>query len=257
MSDSKLTLEEIDRYARHLVLPEIGGAGQQKLKKATVLVVGAGGLGSPVLLYLAAAGVGTIRVVDDDMVSLSNMQRQVVHSTQSIGRSKVNSAKAALREVNPYVKVETVASRLTKENARETVTDCTVAVDGTDNFATRYILAEACEKMHVPLVTGAVNRFDGSVTVLMPWQQDKDGRYQPRYVELFPNQPEDDMLPTCEEAGVLGATTGIIGTIQAAEVIKIITGAGEPLIGRLLMVDTLRMDFQTITYRGSRGGEAS
>ena len=257
MSESKLTLEEIDRYARHLVLPEIGGSGQQKLKEATVVVVGAGGLGSPVLQYLAAAGVGTIRAIDDDMVSLSNLQRQVIHTTQSVGRSKVNSAKSALREVNPYVKVETVASRLTEANAREAVRDCTVAIDGTDNFTTRYVLAEACEKMHTPLVSGAVNRFDGSVTVLMPWLQDSDGRYHPRYTELFPNQPDDSALPTCEEVGVLGATTGIIGTIQAAEAIKIITGAGEPLIGRLLMIDTLRMEFQTITYRGRRGGDGA
>lgn len=253
MTDAKLTLEEIDRYARHLVLPEIGGPGQQKLKKARVLIIGAGGIGSPVLQYLAAAGVGILRIVDDDVVSLSNLQRQVIHDSQSVGRSKVNSAKAAIRNLNPYVKVETLASRLTAKNAREAIADCTVVIDGCDNFSTRYMVAKTCEKLQVPLATGAVNRFDGSVTVLMPWLKNEAGRYNPRYRDLFPKRPDDSMLPACSEAGVLGAVTGIIGTILAAEAIKIITETGDPLIGRLLMVDTLSMDFKTIKYRGKRG----
>ena len=252
MSEAKLTLDEVDRYARHLVLPEIGGAGQQKLKEARVVMIGAGGLGSPVLQYLAAAGIGIIRVVDHDMVSLSNLQRQVIHSMQNVGRSKVNSAKAALRELNPYVKVETVPSRLTSDNARETVGDATVVIDGCDNFETRYVVAEACEKLHVPLVTGAVNRFDGSLTVLMPWLKNADGDFNPRYHDLFPNKPDDGTLPACSEAGVMGPTTGIIGTMQAAEAIKVITGAGQPLVGRLLMVDTLNMEFKTIRYSSNR-----
>ncbi|MEO0546873.1 MAG: molybdopterin-synthase adenylyltransferase MoeB [Pseudomonadota bacterium] len=249
MADTSLNSEEIERYARHLVLPEIGGAGQQMLKAARVLVVGAGGLGAPVVHYLAAAGVGTIRLVDDDRVSLSNLQRQVIHDTTSVGMAKVASAAASVARINPHCVVEPVEERFNASNADTLLDGCTVAVDGSDNFDTRYAVAAACEIAHVPLVTGAVNRFDGSVTVLAPWENGPDGVLNPRYEDLFPNQPDDGVLPTCAEAGVLGATTGIIGTIQAAETIKVITGAGEPLVGRLLMVDTLRMAFQTISYR--------
>lgn len=249
MADKSLTEDEIERYARHLVLPEIGGAGQQKLKAARVLVIGAGGLGAPVLHYLAAAGVGTLRVVDDDRVSLSNLQRQVIHDTNAIGTAKVESAAQSIARINRHCRVEPVEARFDATSQARLLEGCNVAIDGSDNFATRYAVALACEAARVPLVSGAVNRFDGSVTVLIPWQQDRDGRDNPRYRDLFPNQPDEGLLPTCAEAGVLGATTGIIGTIQAAEAIKLITGAGEPLVGRLLMVDTLRMTFDTIRYR--------
>jgi len=251
MTKAPLNPQEIERYARHLVLPEIGGVGQQKLKAARVLVIGAGGLGAPVLQYLAATGVGHIRVVDDDAVSLSNLQRQVIHATQSVGTPKVDSAKAALAAINPHCEVEAINGRFGVDTAAGLLADCDVAVDGSDNFDTRYAVASACEAAQVPLVTGAVNRFDGSVTVLKPWETNENSAPNPRYEDLFPNKPDDGVLPTCAEAGVLGATTGIIGTIQAAEAIKVITGAGEPSIGRLLMVDTLRMRFDTITYRRS------
>lgn len=243
MSDIRLNAQEIERYARHLVLPEIGGAGQQKLKAARVLVIGAGGLGAPVIQYLAAAGVGTLRIADDDEVSASNLQRQVIHDADQIGVPKVESAKRAVARLNPFVSVEPIAERFTSDNAARLLQGCTLAIDGSDNFTTRYAAAEACEAAQVPLVTGAVNRFDGSVTVLTPWVDNG-----PRYRDLFPVQPDDETVATCAEIGVLGAVTGVIGTIQAAEAIKVITGAGEPLIGRLLMVDTLRMDFQTIQY---------
>ncbi|MEM1039356.1 MAG: molybdopterin-synthase adenylyltransferase MoeB [Pseudomonadota bacterium] len=252
MADPHLNSEEIERYARHLVLPEIGGVGQQKLKAARVLVVGAGGLGAPVLQYLAAAGVGAIRLVDDDSVSLSNLQRQVIHDTTSVGMAKVASAAASVARINPHCVVEPVEERFTASNAGTLLDGCTVAIDGSDNFDTRYAVATACGRAQVALVTGAVNRFDGSVTVLMPWLTGPDGALYPRYQDLFPNQPDDGLLPSCAEAGVLGATTGIIGTIQAAEAIKVITGAGEPLVGRLLMLDTLRMAFQSIVYRRSK-----
>jgi len=253
MADKLLSEDEIERYARHLVLPEVGGKGQQKLKAARVLVIGAGGLGSPVLHYLAAAGVGTLRVVDNDVVSLSNLQRQIIHDTNAVGTTKVESAAQSIARINPHCRIEAVAARFDEANQAALLTGCTLAIDGSDNFATRYRVAEACETAKVPLVTGAVNRFDGSVTVLMPWELEPNDspvrRANPRYRDLFPSQPDDGALPSCAEAGVLGATTGIIGTIQAAEAIKLITGAGDPLVGRLLMVDTLRMSFNSIRYR--------
>ncbi|MEL6965778.1 MAG: molybdopterin-synthase adenylyltransferase MoeB [Pseudomonadota bacterium] len=254
---SSLSPEEIERYARHLVLPEIGGAGQQKLKAARVLVIGAGGLGAPVLQYLAAAGVGTLRIVDDDVVSLSNLQRQVVHGSDRLNEAKVASATAALAAINPHVRVEARQERFTRDTAAALLDGCTVAVDGSDNFATRLAVADACERAQVPLVTGAVHRFDGSLTTLMPWTRIANLRENegagadvpaPRYRDLYPTVPKDGHLPSCAEAGVLGATTGIVGTLQAAEVLKVITGAGEPLIGRLLLIDTLSMRFQTISY---------
>jgi len=252
VSDTPFSDEELERYARHIVLPEIGGAGQQKLKRARVLVLGAGGLGSPVLQYLAAAGVGTIGIVDDDRVSLSNLQRQVIHSTGSVGRSKVESAAEAIRRLNPHVTVETHALRLTEENAGPIVSRYDIAVDGSDNFAARYILADACEAARIPLVIAAVGRFDGSVTVLKPYEQSQDGRPNPSYRDLFPTPPPEGLVPSCAEAGIVGALVGVIGTLEAMEAIKLITGSGEPLVGRLLLYDGLSARFETILYKSRR-----
>lgn len=244
-----LTDEELERYARHIVLPEIGGAGQQKLKRARVLVVGAGGLGAPILYYLAAAGVGTLGIVDDDTVSLSNLQRQVIHGMSSLGKTKVDSAEEAIKRINPNVRVEKHPIRLTPDNIGEIVSTYDLALDGTDNFATRYAVADACAAAARPLVTGAVGRFDGSVTVLKPFEVGDDGRQNPSYRDLFPEPPPAGLVPSCAEAGVVGALVGVIGTLQAMEAIKLITGIGEPLIGRLLMYDSLGASFDTVRYR--------
>lgn len=239
-----LSPEELERYARHIVLPEVGGPGQQRLKKARVLVIGAGGLGAPVALYLAAAGVGTIGIVDDDTVALSNLQRQVLHDTDHIGERKVDSAKTALGRVNPHVRIETHDVRLTDANADDLIGAYDFVVDGSDNFATRFLVADRCAALEKPLVTGAVGRFDGSVTTLMPFEADN-----PSYRDLFPEVPPDGLVASCAEAGILGALTGVIGSIQAMEVLKLITGIGEPLIGRLLLYDGLGQSFETIRYR--------
>ncbi|MHA6644195.1 molybdopterin-synthase adenylyltransferase MoeB [Mesorhizobium sp. A623] len=243
-----LTDEELERYARHIVLPEIGGAGQQKLKRARVLVIGAGGLGSPVLEYLAAAGVGTLGIVDDDTVSLSNLHRQVIHETASIGQSKGESAKASIARINPHVAVELHALRLTAQNAPALVSGYDVVIDGSDNFETRYAVADACAAEHKPLVHAAIGRFDGSITVLKPFERASDGRQNPSYRDLFPEPPPAGLVPSCAAAGVLGALPGVIGTLQAMEAIKLITGIGEPLVGRLLLYDALAARFDTIRY---------
>ena len=235
-----LSSDEIERYARHLVLPEIGGAGQQHLRAARVLVIGAGGLGSPAIQYLAAAGIGTLRVADDDHVSLSNLQRQVLHGTADIGRPKVESAAAAVERLNPHVAFEPVPERLTAENAARLLAGVDVALDGSDNFATRYALADACRSARVPLVTAAVGRFDGSLTTILP-----DG---PGYRDLFPTPPPEGTVAPCAEAGVLGVVTGVMGTLQALEAVKLLAGAGEPLRGRLLMFDALAMRFEEVGY---------
>jgi molybdopterin/thiamine biosynthesis adenylyltransferase len=244
-----LSPEELERYARHIVLPEVGGAGQQKLKRARVLVIGAGGLGAPVLEYLAAAGVGTLGIVDDDTVSLSNLQRQVIHGTDSLGQSKGESAKAAIGRINPHVTVELHDVRLTAKNAPALVAGYDLAIDGSDNFETRYAVADACERGRKPLVHAAVGRFDGSVTVLKPFETDAEGRPNPSYRDLFPEPPPAGLVPSCAQAGVLGALTGVIGTLQAMEAIKLIAGIGEPLVGRLLLYDALAARFETIRYR--------
>lgn len=244
-----LSPEELERYARHIVLPEVGGPGQQKLKRARVLVVGAGGLGAPVLHYLAAAGVGTLGIVDDDEVSLSNLQRQVIHSSESVGLPKAESAAAAIARINPHVTVEQHRLRLDAGNVGDLVSAYDLAIDGTDNFDTRYALADACAAIGRPLVTGAVGRFDGSVTVLKPFEKGPDGRRNPSYRDLFPEPPPRDLVPSCAEAGVLGALVGVIGTLQAMEAIKLITGIGEPLVGRLLMYDGLGARFETVRYK--------
>ena len=231
--------DEIERYARHLVLPEIGGAGQQRLRAARALVIGAGGLGSPAILYLAAAGVGTLRVADDDAVSLSNLQRQVIHGTRDVGRAKTASAQAATERLNPHVRFEG-RGRFDAVTADALLADVDVALDGSDNFETRYALADACRRLRVPLVTAAVGRFDGSLTTIVP-----DG---PAYRDLFPEPPPPGTVAPCAEAGVLGVVTGVMGALQAAEAVKLLAGAGEPLVGRLLLVDVLAMRFETIVY---------
>lgn len=251
-SGTLLSDDELARYARHIVLAEIGGPGQQKLKKARVLVIGAGGLGAPLIQYLAAAGVGVIGIADDDRVSLSNLQRQIIHRTEDIGRLKTASAAAAANRLNPHVAVETHAIRLDGSNAAELVRGYDIVADGSDNFATRYALADACSAEHRPLVTAAAGRFDGSLTVLMPWLTDGNGRPNPSYRDLFPEAPPDGLVPACAEAGVIGALTGVLGTLQAMEIIKVITGAGEPLVGRLLLYDGLAGRFDTISYRSRK-----
>jgi molybdopterin/thiamine biosynthesis adenylyltransferase len=245
------TTDELERYARHIVLPEVGGPGQQKLKRARVLVVGAGGLGAPVLQYLAAAGVGTLGVVDDDTVSLSNLQRQVIHDTASVGESKNASATRSISRINPGVSVEAHDIRITEANAGALVRRYDIVADGSDNFDTRYAVADACAAEQRPLVHAAVGRFDGSVTVLKPFETDAEGRLNPSYRDLFPEPPPPGLVPSCAEAGVLGALTGVVGTLQAMEVIKLITGIGEPLVGRLLLYDGLGARFDTVKYRRS------
>ncbi|MCB1447227.1 MAG: molybdopterin-synthase adenylyltransferase MoeB [Rhizobiaceae bacterium] len=252
MTNDPLTPIEIERYGRHILLPEIGGAGQQKLKNAAVLVIGAGGLGSPVLEYLAGAGVGTIGIVDDDTVSLSNLQRQTVHGTGTVGDRKTRSAAARIREINPHVTVDRHDLRLTPENAPGLVFGYDLLVDGSDNIATRHAAADAAERARMPLVTGAVGRFDGSVTVLKPYETGADGALLPAYRDLFPEAPPEGMLPACAEAGIVGALTGVIGTLMAMETIKLLTGAGEPLVGQLLMYDALAARFDAVRYRRRR-----
>lgn len=251
-SSKPFSSEELERYARHIVLPEIGGPGQQMLKAARVLVVGAGGLGAPVLQYLAAAGIGTLGLVDDDTVSLSNLQRQVIHDTESVGQAKVDSAKASIARINPHVKVETHLLRLNGENAQALISDYDVVVDGSDNFTTRYALADAATLAQRPLVTGAMGRFDGTVTVLMPYANGADGNPNPSYRDLFPDMPPPGSVPTCAEAGVLGVLPGVIGSLQAMEVIKLVTGIGEPLVGRLLLYNALNVRFETIRYKARK-----
>ena len=208
-----------------------------------------GGLGAPVLHYLAAAGIGRIGIVDDDTVSLSNLQRQVIHRTEDIGRAKVERAAEAIASLNPHVVVEGHQIRLNPDNAEALFRQYHLVIDGSDNFDTRYLAADTAARVGVPLVTGAVGRFDGSLTVLMPYKAGADGRPNPSYRDLFPEAPPAGVVPSCAEAGVLGAITGIIGSIQATEVFKQILGIGEPLVGRLLLVDALTMEFRTMRIR--------
>lgn len=248
-----LSPEEIDRYRRHIVLAEIGGAGQQKLKQANVLIVGAGGLGAPVIQYLAAAGIGHIGVLDDDTVSLSNLQRQVIHDTAGLGTPKIASAEAAVARLNPHVAFTGIAERLTAGTAARLLAGYDLLVDGSDNFDTRYASADAAEAARIPLVTGAVGRFDGSLTVLKPYEAGPDGTLHPGYRDLFPTAPPPGVVPACAEAGIVGALTGVVGTLMAMEVIKLVTGAGDPLVGRLLLYDGLAARFETLKYRRRKG----
>ncbi len=243
-----LSPDEIDRYARHLVLRDIGGPGQARLKAARVLVVGAGGLGAPLIQYLAAAGVGTIGIVDDDVVSLSNLQRQVIHGTPEIGRPKVESAADSVRRLNPHVAVEAHRARLTDANAVALIGAYDLVADGSDNFATRYGVSDACFHAGRPLVTAALGQFDGSLTTIRAHERDADGRPNPTYRCLFPSPPPPGSIPACAEAGVLGALAGVMGSLMAMEVIREIVGFGEGLVGRLLMVDARGMRFETLRY---------
>lgn len=240
--------DEIERYARHIVLRDVGGPGQAKLARARVLVVGAGGLGSPLIQYLAAAGVGTIAVADDDAVSLSNLQRQVLHGTADLGRPKVESAADAVARLNPHVRLEPLALRITDANARDVLCPFDVVADGSDNFATRYAVSDACFHESKPLVTAALGPFDGSLTTVRAHEADADGRPNPTYRCLFPEPPPAGAVPACAEAGVLGALAGVMGSLMALEVIREIVGFGQGLVGRLLMVDALSMRFETLGY---------
>jgi adenylyltransferase/sulfurtransferase len=243
-----LSPEEIERYARHIVLREVGGPGQQKLRQSRVLIIGAGGLGAPLLQYLAAAGVGTLGIVDDDRVSLSNLQRQIIHQTLDVGRLKTQSAGESVTRLNPHVNVEAHTVRITHDNARALVAGYDLVADGSDNFATRYVVSDACYYEKKPLITAAVGGFDASLTTLRPFEMSADGTPNPTYRCLFPEAPPAGSVPTCEEAGVLGALTGIVGSMMALEVIREIVGFGESLVGRLLLIDTRMIRFETIRY---------
>jgi adenylyltransferase/sulfurtransferase len=243
-----LTSDEIDRYARHLVLRDVGGPGQLKLKAARVLVIGAGGLGAPLIQYLAAAGIGTIGIVDDDAVSLSNLQRQVIHGTPDLGRSKVESAVDAVGRLNPHVTVEPFPVRLTPANAQDLMGRYDLVADGSDNFETRYAVSDACFYESKPLVTAALGQFDGSLTTIRAHEIGQDGKPNPTYRCLFPSPPPPGAIPTCAEAGVLGALVGVMGSLMAMEVIREIVGFGESLVGRLLLLDARAMRFDTVLY---------
>lgn len=242
-----LSSEEIERYARHLVLRDIGGPGQRKLKDARALIIGAGGLGAPLLQYLAAAGVGALGIVDDDAVSLSNLQRQVIHATPDVGRPKVESARDAIARLNPHIVVEPHALRLDGGNARALIARYDIVADGSDNFSTRYLVADACYYEKKPLVTAALGGFDASLTTLRPFESGADGP-NPTYRCLFPTPPAEGTIPTCEEAGVLGALAGVVGAMMALEVVREIVGFGDGLVGRLLLMDARAMRFETIRY---------
>lgn len=237
---SAFTDEELERYARHIVLHEIGGPGQQKLKAARVLVIGAGGLGSPALLYLAAAGVGTLGVIDFDAVSLSNLQRQVLHGTGEVGRPKVESAGRAVERINPNVAFRPHAERLEEANAEEILEPYDLVLDGSDNFATRYLVNRAAARLKKPLVFAAIGRWEGQLSVFRPWLGG------PCYECIFPEAPAPGLVPACAEAGVLGAMAGVVGAMQAVEAVKLITGAGQSLDGRLLLYDALQAETRTI-----------
>ena len=242
MNNVELSAEEIKRYGRHLIMPEVGMDGQKKIKAASVLMIGAGGLGSPLGLYLAAAGVGRIGIVDFDVVDYSNLQRQVLHSTKDVGRSKLASARDRLEGINPFVKVETYETHLSSENALELFEKYDIVVDGTDNFPTRYLVNDACVLTGKPNVYGSIFRFEGQASVFAT----HDG---PCYRCLYPEPPPPGLVPSCAEGGVLGILPGIIGTIQANEVVKLIIGIGEPLVGRLLLIDALKMKFKELKLR--------
>ena len=242
---AELTDDEITRYSRHILLAEVGGTGQEKLKAARVLVVGAGGLGSPLLLYLAAAGIGTLGVIDDDRVELSNLQRQVAHTTDRLGMAKVESAAAAARAINPEVVIEAHEARLTAENALDLVARYDIVCDGSDNFPTRFLVADACVLARRTLVSAAVLRFDGQLSTFKP-HADPNG---PCYRCLHPAPLPDGLVPTCSEAGILGAVTGVMGSLQATEVLKEVLGIGEGLSGRLLIWDALGARVRTVRLR--------
>jgi adenylyltransferase/sulfurtransferase len=234
-----LSVDEVKRYSRHLIIPDVGMAGQKRLKNAKVLVVGAGGLGSPALLYLAAAGVGTLGIVDFDTVDESNLQRQIIHGVSDVNKSKAESAKESIAEINPYVSVVLHKERLDSSNVMEIFAPYDLIVDGTDNFATRYLVNDACVLLHKPYVWGSIYRFDGQASVF--WAD-----YGPCYRCLYPEPPPPGMVPSCAEGGVLGVLCASIGSIQVNEAIKLIAGIGEPLAGRLMIYDALEMSYRTV-----------
>jgi len=233
------TEEQLKRYSRHIILPEVGGKGQKKILNAKVIIIGAGGLGCPVGYYLTAAGVGTIALVDNDNVELSNLQRQIAHSVKTIGMNKAESAKQTFEALNPDVNVIAIKERLTSQNTMELIKDYDIVVDGSDNFPTRYLINDACVMLKKPLVSGAILRFEGQVTTILPG----DG---PCYRCLFEEPPPPGLVPSCQEAGVLGVLPGVIGALQATEVLKLILGKGKPLSGELLIYDALRANFRKV-----------
>ena len=242
-SGVQLSPDEVARFSRHLILPEVGMEGQKRLKAASVLCVGTGGLGSPLLLYLAAAGVGRLGIVDFDVVDHSNLQRQVIHGTSWVGQPKIESAKARIHEINPHCQVDLYETALTSENALEIIAPYDIVCDGTDNFPTRYLVNDACVLLGKPNVYGSIFRFEGQATV---FNLDADS---PNYRDLFPEPPPPGMVPSCAEGGVVGVLPGIIGVIQATETVKIITGIGTTLSGRLLLFDALKMSFRELKLR--------
>ena len=237
---SDFSEEQIERYSRHILLPELGGIGQKKLLAASAFVVGAGGLGSPVLLYLAAAGVGRLGVADGDRVELSNLQRQVIHSTADLDRPKAVSAAETIRAINPDCKVETHEKRLNVGNVRELLGGYDVVLDGSDNFPTRFLIADCCRMEGIPLVSAAVLRFEGQLMTLLP------GEGNGCYRCLFPEPPPAGLVPSCQEAGVLGAVVGVMGTLQAVEAVKVLAGIGQPLADRLMIYEALEARFRTL-----------
>jgi molybdopterin/thiamine biosynthesis adenylyltransferase len=243
-----LSPDELERYARHIVLRDVGGPGQAALKRASVLVIGAGGLGAPALMYLAAAGIGTLGVVDDDVVSLSNLQRQVIHTTPDIGRHKVESAAERIAALNPQVRFVGHAAWLNADNALSLIGDYDLVLDGSDNFSTRYLASDACFFAKRPLITAALGTFDGSLTTIRAHETNEQGEFNPTYRCLFPEAPPPGTVPACAEAGVMGALAGVMGSMMALEAIREIVGFGDGLVGRLLMIDARAMRFETLRY---------
>lgn len=248
-----LSGDEAARYARHIVLKDMGGAGQQKLKNARVLIVGAGGLGAPVIAYLAAAGIGTLGVVDPDKVSLSNLQRQIIHGDDTIGSAKTKSAQDFVARINPFVRYLNHQIELDATNAGSIIANYDLVVEGTDDFASKQTVSQACEAAKIPLVTGALGPFDGTLTVLMPYARNALGRDNPRFSDLYPVAPDPKDSPPCEIAGVLNVLPGIIGTMMANEALKLIAGYGAPLVGKLLVYSARTGESHILDYR--REGE--
>ncbi|WP_336923990.1 adenylyltransferase/sulfurtransferase MoeZ [Aquipuribacter sp. SD81] len=255
---AELSVEEVRRFSRHIIIPDVGMVGQKRLKNARVLVVGAGGLGSPALLYLAAAGVGTLGIVEFDVVDESNLQRQVIHGTSDVGRPKAQSARDSVLEVNPYVDVRLHETRLDSSNVLDVFRDYDLVVDGTDNFATRYLVNDACVLLGMPYVWGSIYRFEGQVSVFWadpPAGPDGQQREGVQYRDLYPEPPPPGMVPSCAEGGVLGVLCASIGSVMVNEAVKLLTGIGDPLLGRLLVFDALEMSWREVRVRKDPAGE--
>ncbi|MFW6775339.1 adenylyltransferase/sulfurtransferase MoeZ [Nocardioides sp. CPCC 205120] len=248
---AELTVDEVRRYSRHLIIPDVGMTGQKRLKNAKVLVIGAGGLGSPALMYLAAAGVGTLGIVEFDEVDESNLQRQIIHGQSDVGRPKAQSAKESVQEINPLVEVVVYEERLDNDNVLQVFEGWDLIVDGTDNFATRYMVNDAAYFLKIPYVWGSIYRFDGQASVFWPHAVDEDGTSAdaPCYRCLYPEPPPPGMVPSCAEGGVLGVLCASIGSIQVNEAIKVLTGAGEPIVGKLMIYDALEMEYRKLKVR--------